>query len=282
MASPHVSKLIAEAEAAGKPYYAIEFFPPRTPEGLANLYARCSRFKAQGECGCPPHGMPLRTLPRGAVAARLPGRVCKYVVARGGAGRCRAATGGFVLAPRRHPPTLPGSCLTHRQHRAAACGRRGRRAPFTCALCRQPVGEEKGGGGGRSETCLAWAAAPVPPHVRHPCTRRVCADPLYADVTWGAGGSTSDLTLDMCVRMKEEYGLVPNMHLTWCGHSLDGGGVGEVGAYARVGTAPAVAAAIPAPARSTNMPVEKLTAALEGAKAHGITNIVALRGGESW
>jgi methylenetetrahydrofolate reductase (NADPH) len=40
------------------------------------------------------------------------------------------------------------------------------------------------------------------------------ADPLYADITWGAGGSTSDLTLEIAVKMKEA-GLEPNMHLTW-------------------------------------------------------------------
>jgi len=50
---------------------------------------------------------------------------------------------------------------------------------------------------------------------RVPATLLFAADPLYADVTWGAGGSTSDLTLDMCVKMKTEYGLTPNMHLTW-------------------------------------------------------------------
>ena len=69
------------------------------------------------------------------------------------------------------------------------------------------------------------------------------ADPLYADVTWGAGGTTSDLTLELCVRMKAEFGMEPNMHLT-----------------------------------CTNMPVEKITAALEGAVRADIRNIVALRG----
>lgn len=38
----------------------------------------------------------------------------------------------------------------------------------------------------------------------------------------------------------------------------------------------------PHPARSTNMPEEKIHQALEGAKKHGIENIVALRGGEWW
>jgi methylenetetrahydrofolate reductase (NADPH) len=67
--------------------------------------------------------------------------------------------------------------------------------------------------------------------------------PLFADVTWGAGGSTSDLTLDLCKRAKTEHGLVPNLHLT-----------------------------------CTNMPVETIHAALQNCKAAGITNILALRG----
>ncbi|KAA0150868.1 hypothetical protein FNF29_04982 [Cafeteria roenbergensis] len=66
--------------------------------------------------------------------------------------------------------------------------------------------------------------------------------PLYIDMTFGAGGSTSDLTLDLCKEAKAA-GLEPNMHLT-----------------------------------CTNMPQEKIYEALEGAKAAGIRNIVALRG----
>lgn len=72
--------------------------------------------------------------------------------------------------------------------------------------------------------------------------RMAAQKPLYADITWGAGGSTSDLTLEIAVEMKKA-GLEPNMHLT-----------------------------------CTNMETEKITAALEGAKAAGIDNIVALRG----
>ena len=67
--------------------------------------------------------------------------------------------------------------------------------------------------------------------------------PLYIDVTWGAGGSTSDLTLDLCVQAKQDFGLEPNMHLT-----------------------------------CTNMDIAKITGGLEGAKNAGIRNIVALRG----
>ena len=68
-------------------------------------------------------------------------------------------------------------------------------------------------------------------------------DPLYCDVTWGAGGSTSDLTLDICKKMQSEFGIETNMHLT-----------------------------------CTNMEISKITKGLEGAKKANIRNIVALRG----
>ena len=45
--------------------------------------------------------------------------------------------------------------------------------------------------------------------------------PLYIDMTWGAGGSTSDLTLDLCVAAKEKWGLEPNMHLTCTNMDVD-------------------------------------------------------------
>jgi methylenetetrahydrofolate reductase (NADPH) len=93
----------------------------------------------------------------------------------------------------------------------------------------------------------AWPFPTLPKTPRVPPSPRACpppcAAPAYADVTWGAGGATSDTTLALCVRMKEDSGMEPNMHLT-----------------------------------CTNMPVEKITAALEGCVAAGISNIVALRG----
>jgi methylenetetrahydrofolate reductase (NADPH) len=65
---------------------------------------------------------------------------------------------------------------------------------------------------------------------------------LFADVTWGAGGSTSDLTLDLCKEIKKR-GVIPNLHLT-----------------------------------CTNMEKEKIDKALAGCVEAGITNILALRG----
>lgn len=73
--------------------------------------------------------------------------------------------------------------------------------------------------------------------------RMKASKPLFVDFTWGAGGSTADLTVDLTLRSKNEHGLVPNMHLT-----------------------------------CTNMPPEKIDSALETCKVNGIRNIVALRG----
>lgn len=44
--------------------------------------------------------------------------------------------------------------------------------------------------------------------------RMKATKPLFADFTWGAGGSTAELTLELTMRTKKEQGLVPNMHLT--------------------------------------------------------------------
>jgi len=81
--------------------------------------------------------------------------------------------------------------------------------------------------------------------------RMAAAEPLFCDMTWGAGGSTSDLTLELSGNIQKYVGLDVMMHLT-----------------------------------CTNMPVEKVTEGLEGAKERGIRNILALRGdppaGQEW
>jgi len=68
-------------------------------------------------------------------------------------------------------------------------------------------------------------------------------NPLFLDFTWGAGGSTSDLTMQLCDTVKNEFGAVANMHLT-----------------------------------CTNMEKAKVDVALVNCKKHGICNLVALRG----
>jgi methylenetetrahydrofolate reductase (NADPH) len=75
--------------------------------------------------------------------------------------------------------------------------------------------------------------------------------PLYIDVTWGAGGSTSTLTPQICINAYKFSGLEACMHIT-----------------------------------CTNMPVEKVDAALDEIKSFGMRNVLALRGdpprGEEW
>jgi len=68
-------------------------------------------------------------------------------------------------------------------------------------------------------------------------------DPLFMDFTWGAGGTTSELTLDLSKDSQTRHNVMVNMHLT-----------------------------------CTNQVKEKCDFGLDGAKAAGICNIVALRG----
>ncbi|KAJ1654780.1 methylenetetrahydrofolate reductase (NAD(P)H) met13 [Dispira simplex] len=67
--------------------------------------------------------------------------------------------------------------------------------------------------------------------------------PEFIDVTWGAGGTTSQLTTEICRTSQNVYGLETCMHLT-----------------------------------CTNMSVDKIDRALMEAKEAGIQNILALRG----
>lgn len=68
-------------------------------------------------------------------------------------------------------------------------------------------------------------------------------NPLFLDFTWGAGGSTSDMTLKLTAEAKNVHGCVANMHLT-----------------------------------CTNQKGSMCADALNHCKAQGIRNIVALRG----
>ena len=39
-------------------------------------------------------------------------------------------------------------------------------------------------------------------------------NPMFCDITWGAGGSTADLTLEIAARMQRDVGVETMMHLT--------------------------------------------------------------------
>ncbi|XP_075511916.1 putative methylenetetrahydrofolate reductase (NADH) [Primulina tabacum] len=73
--------------------------------------------------------------------------------------------------------------------------------------------------------------------------RMVAHNPAFSDITWGAGGTTADLTLEISNRMQNMVCVETMMHLT-----------------------------------CTNMPVEKIDHALATIKANGIQNVLALRG----
>eukprot|EP00182_Erythrolobus_australicus_P001332 CAMPEP_0185830232 /NCGR_PEP_ID=MMETSP1353-20130828/702_1 /TAXON_ID=1077150 /ORGANISM="Erythrolobus australicus, Strain CCMP3124" /LENGTH=627 /DNA_ID=CAMNT_0028528107 /DNA_START=33 /DNA_END=1916 /DNA_ORIENTATION=- len=81
--------------------------------------------------------------------------------------------------------------------------------------------------------------------------RMAAYEPLFCDMTWGAGGSTSDLTLDLVGNIQKFLGLDVMMHLT-----------------------------------CTNMSQGMVKFGLEGAKERGCRNILALRGdppaGKEW
>lgn len=67
--------------------------------------------------------------------------------------------------------------------------------------------------------------------------------PAFIDVTWGAGGSRSQITCEMVHKAQTFFGLETCMHLT-----------------------------------CTDMPSSKIDEALEAARTAGCTNILALRG----
>lgn len=73
--------------------------------------------------------------------------------------------------------------------------------------------------------------------------RMVSHQPMFCDITWGAGGTTADVTLDIARKMQNMICVETMMHLT-----------------------------------CTNMHVEKLDAALADVKEAGLQNILALRG----
>lgn len=73
--------------------------------------------------------------------------------------------------------------------------------------------------------------------------RMASYSPMFCDITWGAGGTTADLTLDIASKMQNSVCVDTMMHLT-----------------------------------CTNMPKEKLDEALEKVKKLGIQNLLALRG----
>jgi len=68
-------------------------------------------------------------------------------------------------------------------------------------------------------------------------------EPMFVDITWGAGGTTSDLTMELASNFQQQFNLETQMHLT-----------------------------------CTNISKESVTDALSKARSAGIRNILCLRG----
>ena len=52
--------------------------------------------------------------------------------------------------------------------------------------------------------------------------RLTSINPLFASVTYGAGGTTQESTLEIVTRLKREFNLEPMAHLTCVGASKEG------------------------------------------------------------
>jgi hypothetical protein len=153
-----VSRLCgAAAEApALQTFFSFEFFPPKTDDGVENLWERMDTMVAHQ----------VRALP-----------------ARRGAACARGAGCGPQLCVLRQ-------CSPPPRRRAAAS-----RAP--------PAGASRGGLPRaaalplrRHACCAAGLTLAAAPFLRAP------PQPMFCDITWGAGGSTADLTLDIATNMQ--------------------------------------------------------------------------------
>lgn len=67
---PKITELLAAVQ--DEVHTAIEFFPPRTPEGVQNLYKRFAIFAQQSECDIvrPRVGQPRRPAPASSASGR--------------------------------------------------------------------------------------------------------------------------------------------------------------------------------------------------------------------
>lgn len=115
--------------------------------------------------------------------------------------------------------------------------------------------------------------------------RMAALGPTFCDITWGAGGSTADLTLTIATDMQNTVSRPHSVHPPRR----------RLGTAGTCSSAPGLTLHLPLTSQlclrdfqvkvetmmhltCTNMPVEKLEEALQHCKAAGITNILALRG----
>ena len=84
-------------------------------------------------------------------------------------------------------------------------------------------------------------------------------DPLFMDFTWGAGGTTSELTLDLSTTSQKKHGIMVNMHLTCTNQVKEKCDYGLNGAKEAVSCKPAAALAAPLAPRLGGSPAHQFT-----------------------
>ncbi|CAI0541021.1 unnamed protein product [Linum tenue] len=150
------------------------------------------------------------------------------------------------LSPSLSPPQFPGppSLLS-----LLVCFP-GKRAMKVIDKIRSAVGDGTAAANGSNNTNVVFSFEFFPPKTEdgvenlfERMDRMVAYNPTFCDITWGAGGSTADVTLNIANRMQNSICVETMMHLT-----------------------------------CTNMPVEKIDHALGTIKSNGIQNVLALRG----
>jgi len=189
--NPKIIDIISKKRDDGKPHVSLEYFPPRTEEGVKV-------------------------------------RICRHVIE---SSWLAVSSHGKEAAQ----PDIMRRCTSPRRRRC-----RRRRRPLHLA--------------GRPTVPKTLAfSLPCPHHTPKNLYARMdrmkkTLSPAFTDVTWGAGGSTADLSLDLALYL-QRTGHVSNMHLTCT--NLEG---------------------------KTDDPKEAVLQALKDSYDGGIRNIVALRG----
>ncbi|KAG6489544.1 hypothetical protein ZIOFF_050818 [Zingiber officinale] len=104
--------------------------------------------------------------------------------------------------------------------------------------------------------------------------RMVAHNPSFCDITWGAGGSTADLTLDISNRMQNMKVMYP-VYIDLLNSDID---LESALPDRWIVLNEVICVETMMHLTCTNMPVEKIDHALDTIKSNGIQNVLALRG----
>jgi hypothetical protein len=106
-----ISEKIKEAQAKNEPFISFEYYPPRTAEGVANLYKRFARMAQQGAWARSRAGMDWRVMDNS----------CSVYAAWY---HCRRGKGCRPALPLRHTTSRRGGpARVHLRHSRSAAAR---------------------------------------------------------------------------------------------------------------------------------------------------------------